>query len=89
MTAFLNTGSEENELVFYLGQGWYCGRFICENQTQIYGEKPAVSWILQLKFADGSKKEIDSGIDVDNWNLPMNMPENMTEKYTLQMGEIM
>ena len=36
---------EENELVIYLGQGWYCGRFLCENQTQIYGEKPAVSWI--------------------------------------------
>ena len=70
VTAFLNTGSEENELVFYLGQGWYCGRFLCENQTQIYGEKPAVSWILQLKFADGSEKEIHSGIDVDELESP-------------------
>ena len=73
VTEFLNTGGEgskENELVFYLGQGWYCGRFLCENQTQIYGEKPAVSWILQLKFADGSEKEVHSGIDVDELESP-------------------
>ena len=73
VTEFLNTGGEgskENELVFYLGQGWYCGRFLCENQTQIYGEKPAVSWILQLKFADGSEKEIHSGTDVDELESP-------------------
>ncbi len=61
---------EENELVFYLGQGWYCGRFLCENQTQIYGEKPAVSWILQLKFSDGSEKMIHSGTDVEELESP-------------------
>ena len=38
-----------NELRVYLGQGWYCGRFLCENKTQIYGEKPGAAWILTVK----------------------------------------
>lgn len=46
----------ENTLTVYLGQGWYCGRFLCENQTQIYGEQPAVAWILELEDAAGSRK---------------------------------
>ena len=73
VTELLNAGSEssgENELVFYLGQGWYCGRFLCENQTQIYGEKPAVSWMLCIKFADGSEKVIHSGTDVEELESP-------------------
>ncbi|MCD8342747.1 MAG: glycoside hydrolase family 78 protein [Clostridiales bacterium] len=37
----------ENELVVFLGQGWYCGRYTYENQVQIYGETPAVAWILE------------------------------------------
>ncbi len=37
----------ENELIVYLGQGWYCGRFTFNNKLQIYGENPAVSWILE------------------------------------------
>ena len=40
----------------YLGQGWYCGRFTCDNKTQIYGEKPAVSWVLEVELADGTVK---------------------------------
>ena len=27
-------------LRIYLGQGWYCGRFTCDNKTQIYGGTP-------------------------------------------------
>lgn len=50
----------QNELRVYLGQGWYCGRFLCENKTQIYGEKPAVSWILSLEYADGTTKKVVS-----------------------------
>ena len=50
----------ENELRFYLGQGWYCGRFLCENETQIYGQKPAASWILTLEYTDGATKTIVS-----------------------------
>ena len=37
----------------YLGQGWYCGRFTCDNKTQIYGDKPAVSWVLEVDRSDG------------------------------------
>lgn len=38
----------------YLGQGWYCGRFTCDNKTQIYGEAPAVAWVLEVTRADGA-----------------------------------
>ena len=38
----------------YLGQGWYCGRFTCDNKTQIYGEAPAVAWVLKVTRADGA-----------------------------------
>lgn len=73
VTEFLRTKSgsvEDNQLVFYLGQGWYCGRFLCENKTQIYGEKPAVSWMLCLKLADGSEKVLHSGMEVDELASP-------------------
>lgn len=43
-----------------LGQGWYCGRFTCDNKTQIYGERPAVSWVLTLTFADGTTQVLTS-----------------------------
>ena len=46
--------AEENLLRVYLGQGWYCGRFTCDNKVQIYGERPAVSWVLRMEMADGS-----------------------------------
>ena len=36
-------------LTVYLGQGWYCGRFTYNNETQIYGERAAVSWIIEIK----------------------------------------
>ncbi len=54
VTKLLREG--ENTLTVYLGQGWYCGRFLGENQTQIYGEQPAVAWILELEDAAGSRK---------------------------------
>ena len=54
VTKLLREG--ENTLTVYLGQVWYCGRFLCENQTQIYGEQPAVAWILELEDAAGSRK---------------------------------
>lgn len=39
----------------YLGQGWYCGRFTCDNKIQIYGERPAVSWALEIETKDNQK----------------------------------
>lgn len=44
----------------YLGQGWYCGRFTCDNKTKIYGEQPAVSWVLEIELADGSRHSLYS-----------------------------
>ncbi|KAB1438681.1 alpha-L-rhamnosidase [Candidatus Galacturonibacter soehngenii] len=62
--------SEENELKVYLGQGWYCGRFLCENKTQIYGKKPGVSWVLKITCQDGSIEEIHSGTNVEELESP-------------------
>ncbi len=31
-----------------LAQGWYCGRYTFKNRCQIYGERPAVSWVLTV-----------------------------------------
>ncbi len=50
----------DTALKVYLGQGWYCGRFTCDNKTQIYGERPAVSWILEIELADGTVKRFCS-----------------------------
>ncbi len=47
---------EENTLRVELGQGWYCGRFTFDNKVQIYGECPAVSWILEVRTKEGSHK---------------------------------
>ena len=40
-------------LAVYLAQGWYCGRFTFDNKVQIYGEHPAVSWILNVEDENG------------------------------------
>lgn len=50
----------ENRLKLYLGQGWYCGRFLCENRTQIYGKKPGASWILDIEYENGEKESFHS-----------------------------
>ena len=52
--------AEDNLLRVYLGQGWYCGRFTCDNKTQIYGERPAVSWVLEVEEADGAVRRFCS-----------------------------
>ena len=43
----------EDTLTVYLAQGWYCGRFTFDNKVQIYGECPAVSWILTVEDEEG------------------------------------
>lgn len=45
----------DDTLSVYLGQGWYCGRFTFENKTQIYGERPAVSWVLTVTDENGTQ----------------------------------
>ncbi len=44
----------DSVLRVYLGQGWYCGRFGYENKVQIYGERPAVSWTLNVEDETGN-----------------------------------
>lgn len=61
---------EENELRVFLGQGWYCGRFLCENKTQIYGQKPGAAWVLKLTYEDGSSEEIHSDTKVEELESP-------------------
>jgi len=51
---------ENSVLRVYLGQGWYCGRFTCDNKTQIYGERPAVAWTLTVERQGGSVEEYAS-----------------------------
>ena len=43
----------DDTLTVYLGQGWYCGRFTFDNKVQIYGENPAVSWLLTVEDENG------------------------------------
>ena len=45
----------DNVLRVFLGQGWYCGRFTFENKTKIYGDRPAVAWVLTVVRPDGSQ----------------------------------
>lgn len=45
---------KDSVLRVYLGQGWYCGRFGFENKVQIYGERPAVSWVLDVEEVAGN-----------------------------------
>ena len=40
-------------LTVYLAQGWYCGRYGFKNKRQIYGERPAVSWVLTVETETG------------------------------------
>lgn len=68
ITELLQEG--ENELKVYLGQGWYCGRFLCENKTQIYGEKPAVSWVIEVAYEDGTTECFYSSEDVEELESP-------------------
>lgn len=51
---------DESVLRVYLGQGWYCGRFTCDNKTQIYGERPAVAWALTVERAGGPAEVFSS-----------------------------
>lgn len=65
-----NEDKNENELRVYLGQGWYCGRFLCENKNQIYGEKPSVSWMIEVTYEDGTSQTIVSNKEADQLESP-------------------
>lgn len=45
---------DKSILTVYLGQGWYSGRFTFNNICKIYGDNPAVSWIINIESDDGN-----------------------------------
>ena len=47
---------KENVLEIYVGQGWYCGRFFCENTVQNFGTLPSLSYCLEIVYEDGEKE---------------------------------
>ena len=51
---------EKNEFFLYVGQGWFCGRFFCENTVQNYALRPSVSYLLSLEYEDGTQEVIAS-----------------------------
>lgn len=53
----LNEG--EHTLRVYLGEGWYSGRFTFENKTQIWGDRAAVTWVIE---GDGVFASSDTGV---------------------------
>ena len=51
---------EENVLDIYVGQGWYCGRFFCENTVQNFGPLPSVSYCLEIIYENGKTERLYS-----------------------------
>lgn len=47
---------KNNSLEIYIGQGWYSGRFYCENTTQNFGTLPSISYCLEVEYVDGTKE---------------------------------
>ena len=47
---------KNNLLEIYVGQGWYSGRFYCENTNQNFGSLPSISYILEVEFVNGEKE---------------------------------
>ena len=59
-----NMLDSESILKVYLAQGWYCGRFTFENKCCIYGDTPAVSWVLTVEDENGSREYCSDDVTV-------------------------
>ena len=55
----------DDVLSVYLAQGWYCGRFTFDNKVKIYGETPAVSWVLMVGDDGGTHYFCSSDTSVE------------------------
>ena len=55
----------EDTLRVYLAQGWYSGRFTFENKVQIYGQRPAVSWVLTVEDESGVHSYCSDDVSVE------------------------
>ncbi|MDR6867450.1 alpha-L-rhamnosidase [Microbacterium resistens] len=53
LTELLRAGT--HELALLLGRGWYSGRLGWMGAEGVYGDRPAASAVLRVRFADGSE----------------------------------
>lgn len=53
-------GAGEHELALLLGNGWYSGRLGWMGAKAVYGERPAASAMLHLRFADNSESTLET-----------------------------
>lgn len=60
----------EDTLTVYLAQGWYCGRFTFDNKVKIYGEYPAVSWVLRVEDENGTRTFCSDDFSVEAVSSP-------------------
>ncbi|MBR7114770.1 MAG: family 78 glycoside hydrolase catalytic domain [Alistipes sp.] len=67
ITEAINTGSgAENVLSAQVTPGWWADKIVTTNtRNGMYGKKPAFRAVLELTYADGSKKLY--GTDIENW----------------------
>ena len=67
ITEAFNTGSgAENTLSAQVTPGWWADKIVTTNTSNgMYGKKPAFRAVLELTYADGSKKLY--GTDLENW----------------------
>lgn len=56
VTSLLENG--DNTIEFWLGNGWYKGRFGLDRKDNNYGERFAVIAVLEITFGDGTRKTI-------------------------------
>lgn len=52
-----------NTLKIYVAQGWYAGRFFCENTTQNYGELPSISYVIEVTTNDNKQFILTSSLN--------------------------
>ena len=67
LTEAFNTGADaENVLSAQVTTGWWADKIVTTNTSGgMYGKKPAFRGVLELTYADGSKKLY--GTDLENW----------------------
>ena len=63
--AFNKAAGAENQLSAQVTPGWWADKIVTPNAHKMWGTKPAFRGVLELTYADGSKKLY--GTDLENW----------------------
>ena len=63
--AFNKADGGENQLSAQVTPGWWADKIVTPGNSQMWGTKCAFRGVLELTYADGSKKLY--GTDLDNW----------------------